>query len=243
MRGWAILVVTLAIGGCVFGPVRSRPAPPRHWWQDMGDAQLSRLIERGLAKAPLSRDAQVRLPGRIAQAYIDLRAQQATLVLLARREELDAQLVDIARQDVAGRTVLAEAAFAQLMATRSDQLSTRDRIQALRDDLTALASAAPDALVGGPIPLPPAQAAPDDRAGRYNAARIVESLALTHAEQACAISAQRLLQVRAGTLPPADARISDLQALDALQADEQARAAMSQAYVAEALVRATAPAP
>ena len=213
-------------------------APPRYWWQGMGDAMLAQLIERGLAQAPLSPGARDELPSRMAQAYIDLRARQTALVLLARREELNAQLVTIAQQrpaDGAAPRQPVEAALAQWAATQADQARARLEIAALRERLAVLAGATPGALAdlpGGPIPLPPAQAGASEGSGAYGAARIAESTALTQAAQAGAVAAQQSLQARAGTLPPADAIKSDLRALNALAAEEQARAAMTRAFVA-----------
>jgi outer membrane protein TolC len=47
-----------------------------------------------------------------------------------------------------------------------------------------------------------------------------------------AVAASQTMRARAGTLAPGEAVDADRQALDALQAEEQARAAMTQAYVA-----------
>lgn len=259
IRGWASPVAALALGGCMAGPHVSPPALlPLDWWQGMGDGQLSRLIERGiahgdkpspvfvgksrddkdLAQAPPLAGAQASLPAQIARQYIDLRAQQAALVLLARREELDAQLVTIVQQHFAGGTAPRQQVTttqARLERTHADQLHTRGEIAALRNGLAALIGAAPgalDSLPGEAIPLPPAPVAVGDVRGGYGAARVAEGLALAEAEQARIIAALQTLRARAGTLAPDDAITADMQALVAVQAEQQARAAMTQAYVA-----------
>lgn len=198
----------------------------------LGDAQLSALIARAPAQ-----------PAEIARIYIDLRAQQTALVVLARREEIDRQLIVAAPQNpriAAGSS-----------RTRADQARTRARIAALRRALAALDGLEPHALddmPGGPIPLPPAasatraeqcrtQAAPDATRGaqraihHYDTARKAAALAQLRAEQASASAAAQDLSERAGTIAPTIALIADRHALDALLTEAAARAAMTGAFV------------
>jgi len=85
------------------------------------------------------------------------------------------------------------------------------------------------------VPLPPASAAAGDTAGvlagQFAAARAAEAMALSQADHTRAAAAQEL-SAHAGTLPPGEGIAADLQALDAAQAEEQARAAMTLAWVA-----------
>ncbi len=302
--------------------------------------------EAGAAAARLA-DAQVSLSAEIARRYIDLRARQSGLVLLAQREDLDHQLLILARERFAGGTAAhqsVEAAEAQWEGTQADQAQARAEVTALRDGLAVLVGAVPgalDDLPSGAIPLPPAQLVVGDPAGmlgrrpdirvaerkfaaaharigvevaqrypqvslmgilgvggssasdlfdsaqistialprltwnfidfgrtaaavrgaragsdaaladyhaavlsalqdaesalgRYGAARIAAGDAMAQASHARAIAALQTMRAHAGTLAAADAIAADRQALDALQAEEQARAAMTQAYVAVA---------
>jgi outer membrane protein TolC len=226
-----------------------------NWWLGLGDAPLSGLIERafaGMAPGRLT-DRQVSASAGIARSYIDLRTQQTMLVLLAEREDLDIQLVTIAGQRIAGNTAAAsiEAAQAQLERTHADQARVRADVAELRNRLAALtgsSAGALDSLPGGPIPLPPTalvtadpagQAAAahgrigvDSALGRFDAARAAAGQALSQAAHARSIAQLALIRAGSGTLAPEEALDEDRRALDALQAEEQARAAMTQAYVA-----------
>lgn len=83
----------LALAGCAVGPGHERPqaaasagflraggadaaAPDARWWEDMGDAQLTALIDRGLADAPSVAAAEARL----RQARAGLAAARAGLL-------------------------------------------------------------------------------------------------------------------------------------------------------------------
>jgi hypothetical protein len=194
---------------------------------------LSGLIEHALATLPVPAltSAQDRLTVAIARRYIALRAQQSALVLLAAREERDREMVTIARQ--------AGAADARLADTRANQARARAAIAALDVELAVLTGAGPDRLEqmpGGPIPLPTAPLpGGDSYAAAQRAAAQAQSAALS------AIAAAQTIRAHSpGTLPTRETLPADRQALDALLAEEQARAAMTDAYVV-ALRRDPAP--
>jgi outer membrane protein TolC len=236
-----LLAATLALSGCttvphssLLLPARPREGAPRgctdesaglaraHWWLCLGDAQLSALIEHALADLPALTSAQDHLTVAIAHRYIALRAQQSALVLLAAREELDSRMVTIARQP--------SAAEAQLADTRADQVRARAAIAALDVELAVLTGAAPDTLAqmpGGPIPLPPASLSGGES---YAAAQLAAAQAQAAALSAIA-AAQTIRAHTAGSLPTRETLAADRRALDALVAEEQARAAMTEAYV------------
>ncbi len=241
------------------------------WWQCLGDAQLSALIERAPAPSPPpTTSARGRRSAEIASRYIALRERQTALVLLAEREDIDSRLVAFARQHVADGTAprrQVETAEAQLARTRADQARIRARIAALSDGLAVISDAAPGTLAslpGGPIPLPPPALEAGDqtvpiawhpdirlatcklfaarcvRARRnaaladYRAKELTAARAQSLAEHARAIAASQDMRAGGGTVAPGEALEADREALDALQAEEQARAAMTQAYVAVA---------
>jgi outer membrane protein TolC len=247
----AVLPLLLALPGCTTAPLapparlsdgarRACPAGSArwsraHWWPCLGDAQLSALIEHALAALPTPalRSAQDNLTAAIARRYIALRAQQTALVLLAAREELDSQLVAMARQPTATRAAPHQqitTAEAQLMDTRADQVRARAAIAMFHVELAVLTGSAPETLdhmPGGPIPLP---AAPLPGVESYAAAQLAAARAQSQALSAIA-AAQTLRAHTAGLLPTRETLAADRRALAALQDEEQARAAMTEAYV------------
>lgn len=215
----------------------SAPVPHRRWWRCLGDPQLSTLIER----APAHR----RRSAEIARRYIALRAQQTALVLLAEREEIDGELLTAAREcgaDSAMPCPSLDAAAAQLLDTRVAQALVRAGIAAQREGLAALTGTVGVrySLPGGPIPLPPpvpvagvpVLADAHSALAQYDAARVAANLAQTAATDARAVAAAQTMRARAGTLPAGEALEADRRALLDLQAEEQARAEMTQAYLA-----------
>jgi NodT family efflux transporter outer membrane factor (OMF) lipoprotein len=135
-----------------------------------------RKIEAATARAEAAEagaaDAQVTLSAEIARAYVALRARQAVLALLDQQAAVDARLVDLAQQRLAGGTA-PEQPLAQLRGqaaqTEGDRAKARADIVVLIDQLAVLTGAEPGTLDAtltppAPLPMPPASVAIGDPA-------------------------------------------------------------------------------
>ncbi|MDE2403700.1 MAG: efflux transporter outer membrane subunit [Sphingomonadales bacterium] len=141
------------------------------WEIDLwGGKRRERDRARAEARAAEARlaDARVALAAEITRAYVALRGQEARAALAARREAMDAQLLDMTQaQREAGTVTQAavESAEARLGATRAERARIAAEAAVARDALAVLTGAAPGALDGltaGPIPLPPRTVAVGD---------------------------------------------------------------------------------
>lgn len=133
-----------------------------------------RAVERaraqaGEAAAQLA-DAQVSLSAEIARTYVELRAREAGIALLDRRDTVEVKLIGIARSRLTGGTGTRQdlaTALEQSERTRSEQASASAEAAALRDTLAVLTGQAPgalDSLQAGAVPLPPEQVSVGDPA-------------------------------------------------------------------------------
>jgi len=143
------------------------------WEADLWGGK-QRAVERaqaqaGEASARLA-DAQVSLSAEIARTYVELRAREAGIGLLDRRDAAEARLVTIARSRLAGGTGTRQdlaMALEQAERTGAERAGVDAEASALRDALAVLTGAMPgtlDALAAGAVPLPPAQVSIGDPA-------------------------------------------------------------------------------
>ena len=145
------------------------------WEPDLFGANHRRIEaarDRAEASEASAADVAVALSAQVAQAYVQMRAEQANAALLAQQVAIDRQLLDAANSRFSGGTVGAQAidsARATLAQSESDLADSRAQIVALADQLAVLIGSEPgtlDALTvqTAPIPEVPAHVAVGDPA-------------------------------------------------------------------------------
>jgi NodT family efflux transporter outer membrane factor (OMF) lipoprotein len=145
------------------------------WEPDLFGANRRRIEsarDRAQGSEASAADVAVALSAQVAQAYVQLRAEQATAALLAQQVAIDRQLLTAAQGRFAGGTAAAQAidsARATLAQSESDLADCRAQITALADQLAVLIGREPGALdalaaTAAPIPAVPAHVAIGDPA-------------------------------------------------------------------------------